>query len=160
MSIPATEIRIYDQEVHTMLNQLLSRSRNLSPVMRQISGIIHDAVEENFEKEGRPRWKPLKPSTIKQREREGKGTGRILQRSGSLAASCEPGHNATSAWVGTNKRYAATQHFGARKGQFGRTKRGGPIPWGDIPARPFLKLTSRDIGGIKMALMNYLLKGR
>lgn len=33
--------------------------------------------------------------------------------------------------------YAATQNFGAKQGAFGRDKRNHPIPWGDIPARPF-----------------------
>ena len=33
--------------------------------------------------------------------------------------------------------YAATQQFGASQGQFGRDSRNHPIPWGDIPARPF-----------------------
>jgi phage gpG-like protein len=33
--------------------------------------------------------------------------------------------------------YAAPQQFGAKQGQFGRDKRNHPIPWGDIPARPF-----------------------
>jgi phage gpG-like protein len=40
--------------------------------------------------------------------------------------------------IGTKVRYAGTHQFGARQGQYGRTKRGGPIPWGNIPARPFL----------------------
>jgi hypothetical protein len=31
-------------------------------------------------------------------------------------------------------------HFGAKQGAFGRTSRGGPIPWGDIPARPLLPI--------------------
>ena len=33
--------------------------------------------------------------------------------------------------------YASTQQFGAKQGQFGKDKRNHPIPWGDIPARPF-----------------------
>jgi phage gpG-like protein len=32
-------------------------------------------------------------------------------------------------------------HFGARQGAFGRTRRNGPIPWGNIPARPFLPIS-------------------
>jgi phage gpG-like protein len=46
--------------------------------------------------------------------------------------------DADSVEVGTNVIYAGTHQFGARQGAFGRTRRGGPIPWGDIPARPFL----------------------
>jgi phage gpG-like protein len=40
--------------------------------------------------------------------------------------------------------YAAVQQFGAAKGAFGRTSRGAPIPWGNIPARPFLGISAED----------------
>lgn len=40
--------------------------------------------------------------------------------------------------------YAAVQHFGAAKGAFGRASRNGPIPWGNIPARPFLGISPED----------------
>lgn len=40
--------------------------------------------------------------------------------------------------------YAATMQFGASKGAFGRTKVNGPIPWGDIPARPYLGISAED----------------
>jgi phage gpG-like protein len=41
--------------------------------------------------------------------------------------------------------YAATQQFGAKQGQFGRGKRNHPIPWGDIPARPFFPDPARGL---------------
>lgn len=50
----------------------------------------------------------------------------------------------TYAEVGTNKNYAPTHQFGARQGQYGRTKRGAPVPWGNVPARPFLGLSDAD----------------
>lgn len=40
--------------------------------------------------------------------------------------------------------YAAVQQFGAGKGAFGRTSRGAPIPWGNIPARPFAGISAED----------------
>ena len=46
--------------------------------------------------------------------------------------------------VGSPLEYASTHQFGAEQGAFGRTKRGGPIPWGDIPPRPFLGVSSAD----------------
>ena len=41
--------------------------------------------------------------------------------------------------------YAATQQFGAKQGQFGRDSRNHPIPWGDIPARPFFPDPARGL---------------
>ncbi len=46
--------------------------------------------------------------------------------------------------VGSSMIYAAAQQFGMRKGYAGHNKRGAPIPWGDIPPRPFLGASSRD----------------
>lgn len=43
-----------------------------------------------------------------------------------------------SVQVGTNIEYAGTHEFGARRGAYGTTRRGAPVPWGDVPARPFL----------------------
>lgn len=42
--------------------------------------------------------------------------------------------------IGASGAQAAVLQFGAAKGAFGRTRRGAPIPWGDIPARPYLPL--------------------
>jgi phage gpG-like protein len=40
--------------------------------------------------------------------------------------------------------YAAAQQFGMKKGYAGRNSKGRPIPWGDIPARPFLGISDYD----------------
>ena len=41
-------------------------------------------------------------------------------------------------------KYGAVQQFVARRGAFGKTRRGVPIPWGDIPARPFIGVSKAD----------------
>ncbi len=60
--------------------------------------------------------------------------------------------------VGSNRIYAAVQQFGQPKGASGRTKRGSPIPWGDIPPRPFLGVSSDDREAIADILSDYLAK--
>jgi phage gpG-like protein len=59
---------------------------------------------------------------------------------GGLAASITHGGDRHSAWVGASKVYAAVHQFGQKKGASGRTRRGAPIPWGDIPPRPYLPI--------------------
>jgi phage virion morphogenesis protein len=135
------EIRIDDRGVHAMLRELQRRGVNLSPVMRQIAGIMLDAVEENFEQEGRPRWQRSK--------RAEKVGGKTLQKSGQLAASISQKYDARSARVGTNKVYAAIHQFGGKAG------RGHSAI---IAARPFLKLTKEDVEEIKDAIKKYLLR--
>jgi len=58
--------------------------------------------------------------------------------------------------VGSSMEYSAVQQFGAQKGAFGSTKRGAPIPWGDIPARPFLGLSGSDKAAILDIISGYL----
>lgn len=58
--------------------------------------------------------------------------------------------------IGSNLVYAGTHQFGARQGAFGRTSRGAPIPWGDIPARPFLGLSADDEAAVLDILDDHL----
>ena len=59
--------------------------------------------------------------------------GQPLLDTGRLAASITHVSGNYSAEIGTNVIYAGTHQRGAAKGQYGSN-----IPWGDIPARPFL----------------------
>ncbi len=106
------KIEVDDKDVRALLEKVKRRAEDPAPLMRQIAGIMADEVEENFEKEGRPKWRPLRPSTIKARARKGHWPGKILQVSGKLAASITQKADATSAQVGTNRAYAAIQQFG------------------------------------------------
>src|SRR3990172_7105702 len=112
-NINMIEIRIEDGEVRGLLKKISGRAGNLGPVMRQISNIMRDAVMDQFEEEGNPKWDKLKESTIAQRKREGKWPGKILDKSqGGLKHANEPGYNNTSAWVANDKKYAAAHQFG------------------------------------------------
>ena len=124
-------------EIDGLARNLLARSSDMSEAMAAIAGVMLDAVEENFEKEGRPeKWTPLAEETVE--ERRGKGFGPehpILQRTGTLAASIQAQSSGTEALVHSNLRYAAIQHFGGKAG------RGKKVT---IPPRPFLVLTQED----------------
>jgi len=51
--------------------------------------------------------------------------------------------------IGSPMEYAAMQQFGGTKAEF-------PNLWGDIPARPFLGISSQDENEILTILRNYL----
>jgi phage virion morphogenesis protein len=176
-------ITVEDAGVRALLRKLKHRAGDMSPVMRQIAGIMHHAVEENFARQGRPKWQDLAPSTKKARARKGHWPGKILQVKGQLAASISEKHNAKSAVVGTNKKYAAIHQFGgdvnhparerilhfkklksgrqqfakAKKATWGRKAQGRAYKI-HIPARPFLKLTDGDLNEIKEAIERYLIQ--
>ena len=96
------ELKVDSQQVARSIDQLTRSADNLSPAMAAIAGIMHDAVEENFAQEGRPKWLGLKPPISKRRQ-----GGKMLQDTGRLAKSIMQQSDATSATVGTNVKYAA-----------------------------------------------------
>ena len=58
--------------------------------------------------------------------------------------------------IGSNQIYAGVMQHGARRGAFGQSDNGSPIPWGDIPARPFLGLSAKDEDFIMFAIDEWL----
>jgi len=181
------KVKIDDKELKVLLADLRGKMADMSPVMKVIAGIMHQSVEEGFEKEG-PGWVPLKASTIRQRARKGRWPGKMLQASGQLVSSISDKYTSNSAMVGTNKIYAAIQQLGGEVSHPGRErvlhfktyKRGanagktrfskkGKATYGmkasvgpykiRIPARPYLKLSDPALNDIRTAIMNYLIQG-
>lgn len=137
-----------------IFSKLIQRLTNLSPLMREISEDMIDAVKENFEKEGRPKWKPLAKSTIAERRRLGYWPGKILQRSGMLLRSIFKKYDNTSAVVGTNKIYAAVHQFGGNhSAKSTKTKKIKSIK---VPARPFLTLPDKELKKIKKKVETWI----
>jgi phage virion morphogenesis protein len=161
----------------------LDKGRDLTPLMREISGILGDSTESNFAAQGRPAWPDLAESTKKSRARKGKWPGQILQVSGQLASSIDTDYSSTAAWAGTSKKYAAIQQLGGTIKQYARSQRAywrvneqtGEIghrfvtrkrsnfsQWvtiGDhqikIPARPYLDLTEGGLEKINQAVVRF-----
>ena len=52
-------IKVDDTGVQNLLKTLQSRIKHMQPIMRSISEIMRDEVEENFAQQGRPKWEPL-----------------------------------------------------------------------------------------------------
>ena len=133
MSDKPIEIKIDNKDVERKLLELAQKSENLRPLMKNIAGIFASATEENFKNEGRPdKWTELSEATKKQRIKQKKWPGQILQVSGQLASSISTQYDDESAIIGSNLDYAAIHQLG---GQTGKNKKV------TIPARPYLKLT-------------------
>jgi len=165
MTRPFMEIEIDDRQVLDALNQLISRSEDLSPAMQEISGLLARSTERAFQEQRDPEtgvpWQPLKPSTVEQREKAGRGSTPILQVHGQLAASIQQDYGPDYAAAGTNHPPGRTHQFGASQGEYGvfsliATRAVIPIPWGDVPARRFLGIGPEDRGEILEILTRYL----
>ena len=133
----AASVEIFDQALKVRLAKMIAANRDARPLTAAWAADLHGGVEDVLEAEGLPRWQAL--SKITRARRAGKNkTGKMLQVTGKLAASIQPDSGAAFAQVTTNDVRARTLHAGAKQGQFGRSKRNGPLPWGNIPARPFM----------------------
>lgn len=156
-------VQIYDRELVATLRRLALLADDMSPVMRPIAGVLLDASQRAFKEEKDPitgqSWPKLTKATIRQRLRQGTWPGKMLNVSpGGLAASVQADYGKDFAVVGTNKVYAPTQFFGAARGAFGSTKRGRPIPWGNIPGRRFMGWDDSDRDEIAEIVLRRLRK--
>lgn len=142
------EIKIDNKAVEEALLKVASKCEDLRPLMKNIAGIMADAVEENFEQEGRPnKWQELAESTIKKRKKTKHWPGRILQVEGQLATSITTQYDNESALIGSNLAYAAIHQLG------GQTGKGKKVT---IPARPYLSIDEYTKDTIIKEITEYL----
>ena len=146
------EVELKDEAITAALDRLRRHLTDLSPVMNEIGEFLEDQTVRRFDEgvspEGRP-WAPKSAATIAAYERRGQRVDfRPLFGPNTdgipLRKSFFRQYGPDFVEVGTNKPYAAVMQFGASKGAFGATSRGSPIPWGDIPARPYLGISETD----------------
>jgi phage gpG-like protein len=134
---------------------------------RIAAGIVRESVVANFGFGGRPAWKPLQ-------HREGSP----LIKTGRLKNSIYSRYDSEAAYVYTAVKYAPTHQFGAERGEYGRTTavvrgysrangvrvRGyamrQQVPWGDVPARPFMMVQDEDIVKIQAEYAKFIENGR
>ena len=147
--------------------------------MRAIGERLTETTKRRFETSTGPdgrRWAPNSRATYEALANRGKGNFRkkdgklgakgagvvmskkpLIGESKALSTTIDYQADATSVTIGSPMEYAAVQQFGAVQGALGRTKRNGPIPWGNIPARPFLGVSPTDRTDILEILQNHLL---
>lgn len=105
------------------------------------------AIPRNFDSESAPDgtpWAVLSPVTIARREAKGQTPITILRATGKMSAEIVSQASDDQLVVGSPAPQAAVMQFGAAKGAFGANANGNPVPWGNIPARPFLGLSAED----------------
>ncbi len=171
-------VKIDDRQVAAALDRLIAKADNFRPALKEIGEDLMESTKMRFGTSTAPdgsKWKSNSPVTISRFVHGVKGTktkgGDLLKRGQERLGSKKPligvskqlSH--TIAWqlrgshnllVGSPLIYASTQQFGAEAGEFGTNKRGGKIPWGDIPARPFLGISESDRAKILAVVGKYL----
>ncbi len=157
------EIEFKDDEISGGLSRLQAALTDLTPVMQDLGEYFVDSTKQRFmagtAPDGSP-WAPKSEATKATYRRRGdKVDDRpLFGPSGALSSGIFHRAGSDSVAWGSSRIYAGVMQFGAAQGQFGaamgRTRPSekrassqdyfSPIPWGDIPARPFLGLSSED----------------
>lgn len=190
-------IEVDDRRVLDVLNELLARLNDLTPVMQNVGEYLVGSTKRRFVTSTGPngvRWAPNTETTYLRMIEKASGvtlkSGQINQKGANMAMAKKPligeTHRLSSeisaqadragVEIGSPMVYAAVQQFGAKMGEFGRysqvsrwrkyekgdfrkhagTVKGFPIPWGDIPARPFLGLSEADDEQVLAIVGEYL----
>lgn len=173
----AIRFEINDQEVIDQIRGAVRKLEKPDAMLGAIGDVLLHSTKQRFTTSTAPdgsRWLANARSTIEQFLNKKKSSnfgkrGKITARGQERAISKRPligetgllssiihwqiedgGHSLV---VGSPFRYAAVQQLGAKKGQFAPH-----VPWGDIPARPYLGLSNDDIEAIGGIVKEFLEK--
>lgn len=140
-----------------VLNQVEGKLDNPNPMLADMGEYLTSTTQERFRTSTAPdgsKWQANSQTTylkILGKSHSGedgklnaKGVNRVSSKrpnvlSGNLMNSIHYQISGDLLLVGSNMIYAATQQFGAKKGEFGNG-----APWGDIPAREYLGISVAD----------------
>ena len=149
-------IEIDDDKAQAALNRLIAAGTDTTPLMKDIGEYLLRTTKDRFVEQKAPNgtpWAALSSATKKRKKRNAE---KILTESGILRGQLTFQVGPDSVLVGSPTIYAGTHQFGASKGAYGTTSKGAPIPWGDIPARPFLGLSGDDATEIEALVNRYV----
>ena len=99
------------QQINSIINNLKNKFTPSKTLMTDIAEEMIASVQHNFDKSNPMNWAPLKPATIKARNKKGLTDG-ILKATGMLFRSIQSSATDNSSSVHTNLRYAAIHHYG------------------------------------------------
>ena len=170
------QLKFDNAQVKSALRDLLSKTQDTRPLMQELGEHLAESTKQRFARSEGPdgeKWAANSDTTIGKHLGKTKGN---YKKKGGLSAKGKRRKAGKKPLIGESKQlrnvhyrarkselelgsraiYAGVQQFGASKGAFGRTKRNGPIPWGDIPARPFLGFSDDDRSVILDTIRRYV----
>lgn len=161
------QISINDSGVVDAFNRLIELGERPAGPLRAIGEKLIEFTKTRFEKSEDPYgvpWAPNSDVTLRRMllanegknfTQKGKLSGRgkavlegkkpLIGESRSLSTQFSYRVLDYSVTVSSPMIYAGTQQFGAKQGEYGRDSRNHPIPWGNIPARPFFPDADRGL---------------
>lgn len=172
-------VEIDDARLYEVLARSVERCENKQQALKAVGAIVRESIRTNFREGGRPeKWEASKRGEADSVPGKRIGTLRDTNR---LMNSFTIKADQNSVVVGTIVVYAPTHQYGAKKFSFGtvvakvpahyRTIKGKfkiqvkaherkmKLPWGDIPARPFMHIQTDDIRDIEEILAAHIIGG-
>ena len=147
-------LTIDDAQLQAKLASIAQKVGNLRPVLAMAGEIFKERTQERIRNgtdwNGKA-FAPNSPTTLLLK----RGNQPLVNR-GVMRDTIDYKVDGNSVLIQTFALQAATLQFGAKKGEFGKTRRGAPIPWGDIPARPFFPDDESALETATQILMRYL----
>lgn len=141
---------INEPQVRAALERMLAGVTDMSQVMTDIAEYLAEATKARFATGKAPdgeAWAPKSPATLAAygaRKSNRVDTRPLFGPTGMLNSQIHHDHGSDFASISSNLIQSAVMQWGAAKGAFGTTKTGSSIPWGDIPARPFIGISEAD----------------
>lgn len=126
-----------------------ARLTDMLPLFQDMGEYLIGSTRERFRQGVAPdgaKWLPKSAVTLARYKARGDGVrpDPLIGASRRLSTEILAYAQKASVEVGSNLEYSGVMQAGARQGAFGRDGRNHPIPWGNIPARPWLGLSDRD----------------
>lgn len=142
-------IIVDDDAIMERIRAMVARCEDLGLAMLEIGEVMLISTKERFATETDPSGRPWADNTEVTLAR--KSNPKILTESGILGDTIryQVASGGESVSVGTGQPYGAMM-------QFGGTRDDWPHLWGEIPARPFLGISTDDRAQILEILSDYL----
>lgn len=161
------EVKINNDSITTALKQALTRQDDLSDLMLDLGELMVQRTQDRMltgkQADGQP-FAPRSQATLKRYKKLNLKFSVPLDQSGRLRKSIAYDADKSKVSWGSNEIQAAVMQFGAEAGAFGarigKNKKGRsyfmPIPWGNIPARPYLGVGTADSQAIVETIEDWL----
>ena len=149
------ESEFNDAAVRLALGRLEAALTDMTPVYQRLGEMLVQSTQDRMQRGEQPdgtSFAPRSAVTLARYAKLGLSFGAPLNQSGKMRGQIAFDAGADYVEVGSNAIQAAVMQFGAAQGEFGasigKDKLGRDhfhtIPWGDIPARPFIGLSDED----------------
>ena len=156
------EIEVNDEAVIAQIERALAKSSDLTPLMRDIGEHLVATTKARFKAGHAPdgkKWAPKSQATLDAYGIRNSNRVDIRPLFGPtklLSSQIFSAADSTAVRVGSNRIYSAVMQFGAEKGAFGTASNSSAIPWGNIPARPYLGISKTDRSWILNTVEDWL----